>query len=86
MSVAVANVNVVIENLCSTSTKYLGYFLSHMSVSIRPLVEDDEVKSMKLGMGSPNDKYDIISRATKGVNGVVSITTLTHGGKVAAVR
>ena len=85
MSVAVANVNVVIENLCSTSTKYLGYFLSHMSVSIRPLVEDDEVKSMKLGMGSPNDKYDIISRATKGVNGVVSITTLTHGGKVAAV-
>ncbi len=68
-SMALSNVNVIVENLCCNSAKYLRYLLSHITLSVRHEVREHQVKSMKLRLESPNATYDMTNAATTGVPG-----------------
>jgi hypothetical protein len=65
MAIGVRNVHVEIENasLHSSSSNVLGFFLSHITVSIRPEVEG-QVLLMLLEKPSPNEPYDISATRT----------------------
>jgi hypothetical protein len=61
MVIGVRNVQVRIQNasLDSSASNLLGFFLSHITVSIRPEVEEQQVLLMLLEVPSPNEPYDI---------------------------
>ncbi len=65
MAIGVRNVQVKIENasLDSSPSNVLGFFLSHITVSIRPEVET-QVLLMLLEVPSPNEPYDIPATRT----------------------
>jgi len=69
MAIGVRNVHVKIENasLDSSRSNVLGFFLSHITVSIRPEVEG-QVLLMLLEVPSPNEPYDISATRTIGVS------------------
>jgi hypothetical protein len=70
MEIGVGNVDVRIQNasLDSSPSNVLGFFLSHITVSIRPEVEGQQVLLMLLQLPSPNEPYDISATRTKGVS------------------
>jgi hypothetical protein len=70
MAIGVRNVQVRIQNasLHSAQSNLLGFFLSHITVSIRPEVEKQQVLSMELELPSPNEPYDISATRTIGVS------------------
>jgi hypothetical protein len=70
MAIGVRNVQVRIQNasLASSPSNLLGFFLSHITVSIRPEVEEQQVLSMPLEVPSPNEPYDISATRTIGVS------------------
>jgi hypothetical protein len=74
----------VIENMSYNNTKYLGYFLSHITVSICPQLEAHQVHFMKFELGSPNEHYNIFSCTMTGMNMGVNFTAFTHGGRFGA--
>ncbi|CAM6073622.1 unnamed protein product [Sphagnum tenellum] len=69
MAIAVRNVQVRIQNasLDFSPSKLFGFFLSHITVSIRPEVEG-QVLLMLLEVPSPNEPYDISATRTIGVS------------------
>ncbi|KAH8972851.1 hypothetical protein BDL97_01G013400 [Sphagnum fallax] len=69
MAIGVRNVQVRIQNafLDSSPSIVLGFFLSHITVSIRPEVEG-QVLFMQLEVPSPNEAYDISATRTIGVS------------------
>ncbi len=69
MAIGVRNVQVRIQNafLDSSPSNVLGFFLSHITVSIRPEVEG-QVLFMQLEVPSPNEAYDISATRTIGVS------------------
>jgi hypothetical protein len=70
MAIGVQNVHVKIENasLDSSPSNALGFFLSHITVSIRPEVEEQQVLLMLLEVASPNEPYDISATRTIGIS------------------
>jgi len=70
MTIGVRNVQVRIQNasLDSSPSNLLGFFLSHITVSIRPEVEGQQVLLMLLEVPSPNGPYDISATRTIGVS------------------
>jgi hypothetical protein len=70
MAIGVQNVHVKIENasLDSSPSNALGFFLSHITVSIRPEVEEQQVLLMLLEVPSPNEPYDISATRTIGIS------------------
>ncbi|CAM6034549.1 unnamed protein product [Sphagnum compactum] len=70
MAIGVRNVQVRIQNasLDSLPSNVLGFFLSHITVSIRPEVEGQQVLLMLLEVPSPNEPYDISATRTIGVS------------------
>jgi hypothetical protein len=70
MAIGVRNVQVRIQNasLDSSPSNLLGFFLSHITVSIRPEVEEQEVLLMLLEVPSPNEPCDISATQTIGVS------------------
>jgi hypothetical protein len=70
MAIGVLNVQVRIQNasLNSSQSNLLGFFLSHITVSIRPEVEEQQVLLMLLEVPSPNEPYDISATRTIGVS------------------
>jgi hypothetical protein len=70
MAIGVRNVQVRIQNtsLDSSASNLLGFFLSHITLSIRPEVEEQQVLSMLLEVPSPNEPYDISATRTIGVS------------------
>jgi hypothetical protein len=70
MAIGVRNVQVRIQNasLDSSRSNVLGFFLSHITVSIRPEVEGQQVSYMLLDVPSPNEPYDISATRTIGVS------------------
>ncbi len=70
MAIGVRNVQVRIQNvpLDSSTLNVLGFFLSHITVSIRPEVEGQQVLLMLLEVPSPNEPYDISATRTIGVS------------------
>jgi hypothetical protein len=70
MAIGVRNVQVRIQNasLASSPSNLLGFFLSHITVSIRPEVEEQQVLLMLLEVPSPNEPYDISATRTIGVS------------------
>jgi hypothetical protein len=70
MAIGVRNVQVRIQNasLDSSVSNLLGFFLSHITVSIRPEVEGQQVLLMLLEVPSPNEPYDISATRTIGVS------------------
>jgi len=70
MAIGVRNVQVRIQNtsLDSSPSNLLGFFLSHITLSIRPEVEEQQVLSMLLEVPSPNEPYDISATRTIGVS------------------
>jgi guanyl-specific ribonuclease Sa len=52
----------------SLASNLLGFFLSHITVSIRPEVEERQVLLMELELPSPNEPYDISATRTIGVS------------------
>ncbi|KAH9555491.1 hypothetical protein CY35_08G116300 [Sphagnum magellanicum] len=70
MAIGVRNVQVRIQNasLDSSPSNLLGFFLSHITVSIRPQVEGHQVLLMLLEVPSPNEPYDISATRTIGVS------------------
>ncbi|CAK9277926.1 unnamed protein product [Sphagnum jensenii] len=70
MAIGVRNVQVRIQNasLASSPSNLLGFFLSHITVSIRPEVEEQQVLLMLLDVPSPNEPYDILATRTIGVS------------------
>jgi hypothetical protein len=70
MAIGVRNVQVRIQNasLNSSQSNLLGFFLSHITVSIRPEVEEQQVLLMVLEVPSPNEPYDISATRTIGVS------------------
>jgi len=70
MAIGVRNVQVRIQNasLYSSPSNLLGFFLSHITVSIRPEVEGQQVLLMLLEVPSPNEPYDISATRTIGVS------------------
>ncbi len=48
------------------SDPIFGLFVSHITVSVRPEVEGKQVEYMELGLGSPNEPYDISKMQTTG--------------------
>ncbi len=70
MAIGVRNVQVRIQNasLDSSPSNLLGFFLSHITVSIRPEVEAQQVLLMHLEVPSPNEPYDISATRTIGVS------------------
>ncbi|KAH8950973.1 hypothetical protein BDL97_10G112900 [Sphagnum fallax] len=77
MAIGVRNVRVKIENasLHSSQSNVVGFFLSHITVSIRPEVEGQQVLSMLLELPSPNEPYDI--SATRSI----SVSATATGSK-----
>ncbi|CAK9857095.1 unnamed protein product [Sphagnum jensenii] len=69
MAIGVRNVQVRIQNafLDSSPSIFLGFFLSDITVSIRPEVEG-QVLFMQLEVPSPNAPYDISGTRTIGVS------------------
>ncbi len=45
-----------------------GLFVSHITVSVRPEVEGEQVEYMELGLASPNEPYDISAMETTGLS------------------
>ncbi|CAM6073620.1 unnamed protein product [Sphagnum tenellum] len=72
MAIGVRNVHVEIENasLHSSPSYVLGFFLSHITVSIRPEVEG-QVLTRLLEKPSPNEPYDISATRTIDVSATV---------------
>jgi len=70
MAIGVRNVQVRIQNvpLDSSPSNVLGFFLSHITVSIRPEVEGQQVLLMLLEVPSPNEPYDISATRTIGLS------------------
>ncbi len=70
MAIGVRNVQVRIQNasLHSSASNLFGFFLSHITVSIRPEVEKQQVLSLLLEVPSPNEPYDISATRTIGVS------------------
>ncbi len=70
MAIGVLNVQVRIQNasLDSSPSILLGFFLSHITLSIRPEVEGHQVLLMLLEVPSPNEPYDISATRTIGVS------------------
>jgi Holliday junction resolvase len=70
MAIGVRNVQVRIQNasLDSSPSNLLGFFLSHVTVSIRPEVEGQQVLLMLVEVPSPNEPYDISATRTIGVS------------------
>jgi hypothetical protein len=70
MAIRVQNVHVKIENvsLDSSPSNVLGFFLSHITVSIRPEVEEQQVLLVQLDVSSPNEPYDISATRTIGIS------------------
>ncbi len=70
MAIGVRNVQVRIQNasLDSSTSNVLGFFLSHITVSIRPEVEEQQVLLMLLEVPSPNEPYDISATRTIGIS------------------
>jgi hypothetical protein len=70
MVIGVRNMQVRIQNasLDSSQSNLLGFFLSHITVSIRPEVEEQQVLLMLLEVPSPNEPYDISATRTIGIS------------------
>ncbi|CAK9217061.1 unnamed protein product [Sphagnum troendelagicum] len=70
MAIGLRNVQVRIQNasLDSSPSNLLGFFLSHITVSITPEVEGQHVLLMHLEVPSPNEPYDISATRTIGVS------------------
>jgi len=87
MAIGVRNVQVRIQNasLDSSASNLLGFFLSHITVSIRPEVEQQQVLLMLLDVPSPNEPYDISATRTKALSASVT-GSKNPGGTVTATE
>ncbi|CAK9189457.1 unnamed protein product [Sphagnum troendelagicum] len=75
MAIGVRNVQVRIQDafLDSSPSNVLGFFLSHITVSIRPEVER-QLLFMQLEVPSPNEPYDISATRTIGFSASATVS------------